>query len=273
MNYSVIIPFRGSLDLLSKALNSIPDRDDIQIIVVDNNPAAADITCFPHPNYSTLLVLRSDPEKGAGHARNIGLDAATGIFILFLDADDYFTKDAFEHFDKFIDSEYDIVYFDALSIKLDSGESSTRHKMIHKLISDAIISGNDNGLRYKFCNPVSKMILRSLVEEFNVRFQEVPAANDQMFSVWTGHYARKIKAVDSVVYMITEGRKNSSLTKLKDLRNQESRFKVDVYYNSFMKSIGRKDLQCRIYPEIIMSFYKFGFRTGLSWIKYALKNR
>lgn len=273
MNYSVIIPFRGTTSLLCTALSSIPDRDDIQIIVVDNNPTAVDVSFLPAPIHSSILLLRSNPEKGAGHARNVGLDNADGKYLLFLDADDYFTEDAFIYFDKFIDSGYDIVYFNALSIKIDSDEASTRHIMINKLIKDAISSGNDDGLRYKFCNPVSKMILRSLVEEFKVRFQEVPAANDQMFSVWTGHYARNIKAVDSVVYMITEGRKNSSLTKLKDLKNQESRFKVDVCYNTFLKSIGRKDLMCRISSEIIVSFFKFGPSVGWSWIKYAWNNR
>ena len=35
INYSVIIPHHNCPDLLSRLIDSIPDRDDIQIVVVD----------------------------------------------------------------------------------------------------------------------------------------------------------------------------------------------------------------------------------------------
>ena len=35
--YTIIIPHYKIIDLLGRALSSIPDREDIQIIVVDDN--------------------------------------------------------------------------------------------------------------------------------------------------------------------------------------------------------------------------------------------
>ena len=35
--YTIIIPHYNIIDLLGRALSSIPDREDIQIIVVDDN--------------------------------------------------------------------------------------------------------------------------------------------------------------------------------------------------------------------------------------------
>jgi glycosyltransferase involved in cell wall biosynthesis len=37
INYSFIIPHHNSPKLLERCLNSIPQRDDIEIIVVDDN--------------------------------------------------------------------------------------------------------------------------------------------------------------------------------------------------------------------------------------------
>lgn len=273
MTYSVIIPYRDTYNLLIKAVDSIPDREDIQIIIIDNSVVSLEPDAVPRKQYAQVLFLTSDSQAGAGHARNVGLASATGKFILFLDADDYFIENAFKKFDEYADSEYDIIFFNASSEKRDSSVPSCRHKQIDFIVKKAILTGNEDGLRYKFCNPVAKLIRRKLIIDYNIEFQEVPAANDQMFSVWSGHYANKIIAVDSVVYMITEGVRNDSLTMTKSLRNQESRFKVDVFYNNYMKSIGRKDLTCRISTEIIRSFIDFGVSVGLSWVKYAWKNK
>lgn len=272
MNYSVIIPFRGNITLLRKALSSIPDRDDIQIIVVDNNPAAADITCFPHPNYSTLLVLRSDPEKGAGHARNIGLDAATGIFILFLDADDYFTEGAFEHFDKYRDANNDITYFKATSVKLSSGLPSNRHKNICEQIDTYLKSGNEDWVRFRIETPFCKLFLRSFLESGGLRFEEVKCSNDTMFSITTGYYAKKIGVSSSFVYVITEGEIGSSLTKDLSRENLFIRYEVLIRCNDFLKNVGKKKYRIRMLPSIFYAFVSFGWNEGWRYVAYAIKS-
>lgn len=42
INYSIIIPHYGIPELLGRCLRSIPERDDIQVIVVDDNSPDAD---------------------------------------------------------------------------------------------------------------------------------------------------------------------------------------------------------------------------------------
>ena len=37
INYTVIIPHKNIPELLQRCLDSIPERDDIQVIVVDDN--------------------------------------------------------------------------------------------------------------------------------------------------------------------------------------------------------------------------------------------
>lgn len=271
-NYSVIIPFRDCTDFLHIACSSIPNRDDIQIIVVDNaqNPIGTDaIKKFEKIKIEYYI---SSPTKGAGCARNEGLKHAKGKFLLFLDADDYFTADAFSVFDKELNNDFDIVYFNATSIDLKTGMKGNRHCAIDSKIKKAI-NGNEDVLRYQFVNPVCKMVRREFVEKRGIQFQEVPASNDLMFSVKTGHYASKVKAVDKIVYVITEGEVGSSLTRTLSVRNEEARFHVMVDWYLFLKEIRRLDMSPRILGFILKGYKLFGLKTGTNWLLYALKHR
>ena len=47
--YSIIVLHQNMPDLLQRSLDSIPERDDVQVIVVDDNsnPAVVDFDLFP----------------------------------------------------------------------------------------------------------------------------------------------------------------------------------------------------------------------------------
>ncbi|MEA4886688.1 MAG: glycosyltransferase family 2 protein [Bacteroides graminisolvens] len=272
-NYSVIIPFRDCTDFLRIACASIPRREDLQIIVVDNaqHPIGADgISDFNNPN---IEYYTSSPTMGAGCARNEGMKHAKGRFLLFLDADDYFTEEAFDVFDAELNTDCDIVYFNATSIVLKTGEVSDRHHTIDAKIKKAINEGNEDVLRYHFTNPVCKMVRREMVEKYALQYQEVPASNDLIFSVKTGHYAQKVKAVNKVVYVITTGDAGTSLTKTHSLRNEEARFRVLVDWYLFLKEVGRLDMSPRIVGFINKGYKLFGIRTAIRWFLYAIRHK
>ena len=92
--YSIIIPHHNTPDLLSRCLQSIPQREDIQVIVVDDNSDAQYIddvqaACDTHPNTRCFLTTEG---RGAGFARNKALKQVNSKWVIFSDADDYFPK-------------------------------------------------------------------------------------------------------------------------------------------------------------------------------------
>lgn len=271
-NYSVIIPFRDCTNLLHVACNSIPVRDDIQVIVVDNAkiPIGTDaIKGFGNPN---IEYYTSSSVKGAGCARNEGMKHAKGKFLLFLDADDYFTPNAFKAFDAEIETDCDIVYFNATSVFIGTDKPGNRHYTINDRIITALKDGNLDILRYQFANPVCKMVRKSLVDQYHLQYQEVPASNDVMFSLQSGHFARKVKAVNKIVYVITVGESGSSLTRTHSLEIEESRFHVFIDWYSFLREVGRLDMCPRVIGFIFKGYRYFGFRVFLKWLFYALRN-
>ncbi|HCE47407.1 MAG TPA: glycosyltransferase family 2 protein, partial [Prevotellaceae bacterium] len=72
--YSVIIPHYNSPDVLTRCLASIPDCENIQVIVIDDNssPIIVDFDHFPGCERTFITLLFNKNNKGAGHARNLG---------------------------------------------------------------------------------------------------------------------------------------------------------------------------------------------------------
>lgn len=273
INFSVVIPFRDSLEQLSVALKSIPDRKDIQVIVVDNSRNLFEEEQYPKYQNATLTITSSEYGAGAGCARNVGLKFIGGEWLLFLDADDYFMVNAFDVFDKFKDSEYDIIYFKADSVNLTTGERSKRHKTINKRIDCYLSSKNEDYLRYQFGNPVCKMIRSSLVLNNNIQFEEVKCSNDVMFSVKSGHLASTITAVPIPVYMITEAPSGVSLMTDKSAENSFIRFQVSIRKYAYLRSIGKTHLKPRFFSHICNALRLFGLKEAYKYIKYYYKNR
>lgn len=113
---SVIIPVYNQEKLITKCLESIPKRKDIEIIVV--NDGSTDKTGGYLKNYKAfgykdLKIIDYKQNKGVSHARNKGLDIAKGEYIVFIDSDDYIYGDVFNKIvDNYLNGENELVFYD-----------------------------------------------------------------------------------------------------------------------------------------------------------------
>ncbi|RMB04517.1 glycosyltransferase family 2 protein [Eilatimonas milleporae] len=92
MDISFITPFFNSHDYLGAALDSVRRHcgPSYEMIVVDD--ASRDRSYIDQLGDDVRVIL-SDVNMGPGGARNLGLEAATGDYIFFLDSDDVITAD------------------------------------------------------------------------------------------------------------------------------------------------------------------------------------
>ena len=238
--YTVIIPHYKIINLLERALQSIPDREDIQILVVDDNSGIG-INEFEKVNSfkkaeCTFILLKEN--KGAGFARNEALKKADGQWLLFLDADDFFDKDAFLIFDQYVNHTFDIVYFNTRSVFSDSLLESNRFS-----IYKAYIEYCDNDDEYKksllkFAHsvPVAKMLRHSLILDNNIVFDETRYCNDSMFAVKAAINSKSIYVDKKVVYVVTE--RESSLVTNSNLEAVKIRYEVQLRVNKLIREVG-----------------------------------
>jgi len=212
-DFSIIIPQRNSLSTLSKLFSSIPDSANIEIILVDNSPIPIKKEDVGINRDYTLLW--SPPDRYAGGARNIGIEKAKGRWLIFADADDYFSDTAFCTFNRYKDSDAELICFSCDGIYTDTGEHSDRGDRYTNLVQ-GYLKGQRSEMQLRLCFPVpwAKMVSKKLVDRMKIRYDEVVASNDEFFSLLSGYYAKKIEAVDEVVYVVTVSK--GSLTRRMD---------------------------------------------------------
>lgn len=205
--FSVIIPHYNSVSCLDKLLDTIPVDEKIQLIVVDDK-SDEDVRLVESKVLSRggVFIHNTTDRKGAGTCRNLGLQEAVGKWLVFADADDFFLDHAFEIMYRYAESDADIVYFAPTSIYRGTDKVAGRHRELAKMINDFHENPcheNELRLRYGYKSPCSKLVKRNLAFENNITFDEVPAANDAMFSVKCAYHAGKIEACTDIIYCIT----------------------------------------------------------------------
>ena len=91
---SVIIPVYNQEELVIKALDSIPVRDDIEVIVIDDGSTddtwSVLLEYHKQTSLNNFILLYNEENKGVAHTVNRGYDVANGEYVVLLGSDDYF---------------------------------------------------------------------------------------------------------------------------------------------------------------------------------------
>lgn len=276
LNYTIIIPHYNSFQKLKRLLESIPNnREDIEVIVVDDKSNYDQYEKFILNNSKeNIQYFRNElDKKGAGVCRNIGLEKATGKWLIFADADDYFLDGAFENTDKYLNSKEDIIYFVPTSIYEDTGLKADRHIFFEKLILDFLKNKtvkNEKELRFEFGVPWSKMINNELIKNNKIKFDETIIINDRMFSLKSGYMAPTIGAVKDKIYCVT--RDSGSLTTLVDEKVFDTKIEVLLNINKFVIDINEKGNKPYMIGYLLSS-KEYGFNKFIKTFILLMKNR
>lgn len=264
-NYSIIIPHKNIPHLLKRCLDSLPVRDDLQIIVVDDNsdPRIVDFENFPGKNAPNTKIIFDKSGLGAGRARNIGLDNVKGSkWVFFADADDFYNSILSEKMDEYLNSDADIIYFGVDSVYSDTLEKSNRKNAYNKHFINAINTGDNNILRCKLTVPWAKFIRYELPHKGKFRFTEIPASNDAYFSLLCAFSAKKILTDTSEIYTVTE--RSNSITSKPSFVNWKARFDEMKRVNNLHKQHGT----LQYHPNMFAQAYYLAKFKPIALIKY-----
>ncbi|TDB80149.1 CDP-glycerol:glycerophosphate glycerophosphotransferase [Actinomadura sp. KC216] len=117
MSLSVIVPVHKVQGYIRQCLDSIldPDIPNLEVIAVDDHSpdGCGEILDEFAERDPRVRVRHLEENVGLGHARNIGLDMATGDYVWFFDSDDHATEGAVRAiYDRLAETRPDVLVFD-----------------------------------------------------------------------------------------------------------------------------------------------------------------
>lgn len=202
IKYSVIIPVYNSEKTIARCLNSLTaqKRDDVQIVVVNDGSrdnSEEIIMQLAAENPSIEYVYQDN--AGVSRARNTGLNHAKGIYVTFVDSDDYVTEDYFSTLDQAGDC--DLLVFahrvigkgpDVTALFAQLQKFSTDWDRLVLLLSSR-----------RIMSPCDKRFRRSIIEEESVRFIEgMSTGEDFNFCLAYAMQCRSIVTVSASILVI-----------------------------------------------------------------------
>lgn len=210
---SIIVPVYNAKNTIVKCVSSLVNQtlNDIEIILV--NDCSTDnsflIMQLLEQQFSDkLIIINCDQNRGAGGARNIGLQYASGEYIGFVDSDDEVEHTMYEKlYNKAIESDYDIVdcgFYkedEDLAIIFTSDELSgelDEHKR-----SELIASGG------YIC---SKIFKASYWKQYQFHFREHAILEDSEIIAYAMATAKNIGNVKEILYLYKNTPGSSSKT-------------------------------------------------------------
>ncbi|MBQ0058426.1 MAG: glycosyltransferase family 2 protein [Lachnospiraceae bacterium] len=206
---SVVIPTHNRCDDLVRAIQSVTNQTykNIEVIVVsDGSTDQTDQVMANYPD-SRVSYIAYSPAKGGNHARNVGIQAAKGDFVAFLDDDDEWMESKVEKQVLALSEsqDYGLAYTGVEFINTFNNKSYTYYSSpsVKGSISKQILVTNPIG------TTSSVMIRRSLLEQ-ECFDEEMPALQDYELWIRLCQITSITPVPEPLVKYYTSFKKNSS---------------------------------------------------------------
>lgn len=265
---SVVIPIYNAELYLEECLKSLISQSlkEIEIICVDDGSVDQSVRIVEfYAEQDDRIRLICQQNQYAGVARNKGLAAAKGEYVIFLDSDDFFDINLLERtYKQGIREAADIVLFGAKCFDTITGKYSTKDYYFRRnyLPSKNVFSRKD--IPDKILNivtpcPWTKLFKREFVLSNGLEFQNFQNSNDVYFVLSALALADRITYVDAdlVYYRIGQS------TNLQSNKNKNPTLFLQAYEAVYRTLVERGIFQEveKSFAEVVMSGCIFNLDT------------
>lgn len=214
---SLIVPLYNAERTIDSLINSIRNQtfDYFEAIFVNDGSTdgCVDRVADAAIRDDRFRLIMQD-NAGPGSARNKGMEAARGRYIMFADCDDELSRDAMKHaYGRAEDTQADIVVFQARHMDDVTGETRPSPDRRDSALFPEVFAGIDcpDRLFSQFRNwPWDKLFRRDFLQRNNLRFPDLYRTEDLPFTCEALALATRIAPLDEELYRYRVGNSDSS---------------------------------------------------------------
>ncbi|MBQ2944474.1 MAG: glycosyltransferase [Ruminococcus sp.] len=279
MFFSIIVPMYNVEKYIGECIESLQSQSmkDFELIVVDDgseDKSAQIVRSFAEKDSRVVLLKKEN--GGQSTARNFGLRHAKGEFVIFIDSDDFITRDDYLQtlFDKIQKTDADVVmyrynkFYENRNPQLEKcgysffgvTDITEPSRLIPMLVQRDAYYGS----------AWTKTVRRSLLLKNNIEFDEELRCEDIDWSYRIMEKAKRIACVDKefLAYRQREG----SVTKVCTLKNAEDfLFTLEKYKKRYESSETEIDENLR--KGLLSSLAKYYANLFLSYGRVKNKEK
>ena len=211
---SIIAPvYKIQASYLHQCIESLVNQTlrDIEIIMVDDgSPDNCGEICDEYAQADSRIIVIHQENQGVSVARNAGMDAAHGEYIMFVDPDDWLELDCCERVLEVISKQNcDVVYFQR-QIENEVKNCVTRFPEVGSFLMNEldlerfrryVITGSTEGQKYDGNSPWGKIFRKDFLQDNQLRFPVgVKKCQDIIFTMYYRDILERAYYFDYVGY-------------------------------------------------------------------------
>lgn len=241
---SVIIPMYNVQAYIEACLSSLRRQtfEDFEALCIDDGSTDDTLaTARRAVDGDGRFTFVSQENAGQSAARNVGIARATGRYVLFLDADDYYEGRTLQVlFDRAERDGLDDLFFSARTVYEDAAaRASYRDDYDDRAAIDGVMTGQELLVRFSeedsFCvSPALQFIRREFLEESGIRFPEGIIHEDNLFTCLMLAHAQHAAFIDDQLYL-RRVRAESTMTSKRELRHVYGHFKCAYELEAWLR--------------------------------------
>lgn len=277
MKFSVIVPVYNAEKTLRRCVESVikqPFSDYELILINDGSLDKSGEMCADFASRFSQVKYIDKENGGVSSARNAGLEAASGKYILFLDSDDFVADNYFEALNEMTEkNDCDMYMF---SCRLSGGENEEI-----RLDKNAVYKGENyfnelsRAVKDRRINPpVQKVFLKDITEKIHLRFSnEIYIGEDQLFCLTYALYAESLCTLDKILYNVSLENGDSLSRKRRDDLKEQLIFGHKEMFKALKNAPVEKSEKEKIFAAIAYSFYRSAYSSSKELLKYEISSK
>lgn len=273
MQLSVIIPVYKAEDTIRRCLDSLlnqPHEDTEIILINDGSPDSSGLICREYAQKHTEIRYVEKENGGVSTARNMGLDIATGDYVVFVDSDDWVYDTYFSVIkNSLAENNWDLLQFsqsytdgNTEKARIQEAFKSDDHKVIFNKIVEYMCHKHIN-------KPIDKVYKRSIIEEKHLRFHpDLCVGEDRTFNIVFSLNIKKWCVVSDLIYWVSLENGESLSRQKRDNLDEQIDIAEKYLFEVIEKSSSTKDER-----EMLIKAIQFdNMRAVYTKAKYLRRN-